>query len=115
MTDDRMAQDRLTLEALDQRVAERANMPPELSYTSSLLEVGVERCAKKFGEEAAELLIAAVTRDQRGTVAEAADVLFHLLVLLRSADVTLEAVMDELGKRTGQSGHEEKASRKKHK
>jgi phosphoribosyl-ATP pyrophosphohydrolase len=110
-----MTDPKMTLEALDQRIAERANMPPELSYTSSLLEVGIERCAKKFGEEAAELLIASVTKDKRGTVAEAADVLFHLLVLLRSADVTLDEVMDELAKRTGQSGHEEKASRKKSK
>lgn len=108
-----MSETRLTLEALDQRIAERANMPPELSYTSSLLEGGIERCAKKFGEESAELLIASVTKDKRGTVAEAADVLFHLLVLLRSAEVTLDEVMSELGKRTGQSGHEEKASRKK--
>lgn len=110
-----MTDPKMTLEALDQRIAERANMPPELSYTSSLLEVGIERCAKKFGEEAAELLIASVTKDKRGTVAEAADVLFHLLVLLRSANVTLDEVMDELAKRTGQSGHEEKASRKKSK
>jgi phosphoribosyl-ATP pyrophosphohydrolase len=110
-----MSDAKMTLELLDQRIAERANMPPELSYTSSLLEVGIERCAKKFGEESAELLIASVTKDKRGTVSEAADVLFHLLVLLRSAEVTLDEVMAELGKRTGQSGHEEKASRKKHK
>jgi len=101
-----------SLEALDQRLAVRAAASPDESYTAKLLAAGVERAAKKFGEEAAELIIAAVTRDRPGTTtAEAADVLYHLLVLLRAADVPLEAVMAELEKRTAQSGLEEKASR----
>jgi len=102
-----------TLEGLDQRVAARASASPEDSWTARLLAAGVERTAKKFGEEAAELIIAAVTRDQGGTTAEAADVLYHLLVLLRSAGVPLGDVMAELEKRTAQSGIAEKASRGK--
>lgn len=102
-----------TLEQLDARVAERAFAPPELSYTAALLEGGIERCARKFGEEAVEAIIAAVAKDKRAVIAETADVLFHLLVMLKSAEVTLDEVMAELERRTTQSGHEEKASRKK--
>ena len=101
-----------TLEQLNARVAERAFAPPELSYTATLLEDGIERCARKFGEEAVEAIIAAISKDKRAVVAETADVLFHLLVMLKSADVTLDEVMAELDRRTTRSGHEEKASRK---
>jgi phosphoribosyl-ATP pyrophosphohydrolase len=101
-----------TLEQLNARVAERAFAPPELSYTATLLEDGVERCARKFGEEAVEAIIAAVSKDKHAVIAETADVLFHLLVMLKSADVTLDEVMAELDKRTTRSGHEEKAARK---
>lgn len=100
-----------SLEALDARVAARAEAAPEVSYTAKLLLSGVERCAKKFGEEAAEIIIAAAIRDRAGTTAEAADVLYHLLVLLKAADVPLSDVMDELERRTAQTGLEEKASR----
>ena len=102
-----------TLEALDQRVAARATASPDESWTAKLLAAGIERAAKKFGEESAELIIAAVTRDQAGTTAEAADVLYHLLVLLRGAGVPLSEVMAELEKRTAQSGIAEKAGRGK--
>ncbi|MBN9315934.1 MAG: phosphoribosyl-ATP diphosphatase [Devosia sp.] len=102
-----------TLEALDQRVAARATASPEESWTAKLLAAGIERAAKKFGEESAELIIAAVTRDPAGTTAEAADVLYHLLVLLRGAGVPLADVMAELEKRTAQSGIAEKAGRRK--
>jgi phosphoribosyl-ATP pyrophosphohydrolase len=102
-----------TLEALDERVALRATASPDESWTAKLLAAGVERAAKKFGEEAAELIIATATRDRAGTTAEAADVLYHLLVLLRAADVPLADVMAELERRTGQSGLAEKASRSK--
>ena len=101
-----------TLEQLDSRVRERASASPDESYTARLVAKGVERCAQKLGEEAVEAAIAAVTGDKAGLAAEAGDVLFHLLVLLRAADVSLEQVMAELQSRTAQSGLAEKASRK---
>ena len=100
-----------SLEDLNERVTERANASPDESYTARLLRDGPDRCARKFGEEAVELIVSAVSRDKEGLTGEAADVLYHLLVLLRAADVTLDQVMVELERRTGQSGLEEKASR----
>ena len=100
-----------SLEELNQRVADRATASPDESYTARLLRDGVDRCARKFGEEAVELIVSAVSRDKEGLTGEAADVLYHLLVLLKSSDVTLETVMAELERRTAQSGLEEKASR----
>ncbi|MDB5542233.1 MAG: hypothetical protein JWQ89_3960 [Devosia sp.] len=102
-----------TLETLDQRIAARASASPDESYTAKLLAGGVERCAKKFGEEAAEIIISAVTKDKKGTEGEASDVLYHLLVLLRAAGVPLSDVMAQLERRTTQSGLEEKAARPK--
>lgn len=94
-------------------VAERARTSdPSASYTAKLLSQGVERCAKKFGEEAVEAALAAVSGDERALTAEAADVLYHLVVLLQSRGVSLSAVMAELEKRTAQSGLSEKAARK---
>lgn len=101
-----------TLEELNARVLARASASPEQSYTATLLRDGTARCARKFGEEAVEAIVAAVSRDRAGLVAELADVLFHMLVLMKSADVTLDEVMSALEQRTGQSGHEEKAARK---
>lgn len=101
-----------TLEDLDEKVRARAAASPEVSYTAQLISRGVGHCAKKLGEEASEAIIAAVTADRAGLTAEAADVLYHLLVLLRVADVPLANVMAELDSRTGRSGLEEKASRK---
>lgn len=101
-----------SLEALNQRVTERAAASPEESYTAKLLHDGVDRCARKFGEEAVETIVAAVGRDKTGLTLEAADVLYHLLVLLRASGITLDEVMTELDKRTAQSGLAEKASRK---
>jgi phosphoribosyl-ATP pyrophosphohydrolase len=100
-----------TLDDLARIIAARADVGAEASYTSSLLAKGPSQCAKKFGEEAVELAIATVAQDQGAVTAEAADVLYHLLVLLRSRGVTLEAVMGELERRTAQGGHAEKASR----
>ncbi|HZY52844.1 MAG TPA: phosphoribosyl-ATP diphosphatase [Reyranella sp.] len=100
-----------SLEALNQRVAERASVSPEESYTAKLLHDGIDRCARKFGEEAVETIVAAVARDRSGVALEAADVLYHLLVLLKASGVTLDEVMAELDRRTGQSGLAEKASR----
>ena len=100
-----------SLDQLNDRVAQRAAASPEESYTAKLLADGVDRCARKFGEEAVELVISAVGRDKTGLTAEAADVLYHLLVLLKSSGVSLDDVMAELQRRTAQSGLEEKASR----
>ena len=102
-----------TLEDLNQRVAARAAASPEDSYTARLLSRGVQKCAQKLGEEATEAVIAAVAGDRPGLIGEAGDVLYHLLVLLKATDVSLEEVMAELESRTAQSGLAEKASRGK--
>jgi phosphoribosyl-ATP pyrophosphohydrolase len=101
----------LTLDELARTIDQRADGNAESSYTRSLLDKGAAHCARKFGEEAIELAIAAAALDEGAVRAEAADVLYHLLVLLRARGVTLSSVMNELGKRSGRSGHEEKASR----
>lgn len=99
------------LEDLEAIIAARADDPASKSYTRSLLDAGTARTAKKLGEEAVELVIAAATGQRRETVMEAADVLYHLLVLLRCEKIALNEVLAELGRRTGQSGLDEKASR----
>ena len=101
------------LETLAEIVARRAEADAQSSYTRSLIDKGVARCAKKFGEEATEAVIAAVAEDDSALTGEAADVLYHLLVLLRARNVPLSAVMAELERRTAQSGHAEKAARAK--
>jgi phosphoribosyl-ATP pyrophosphohydrolase len=83
------------------------------SYTSQLLTAGTERCAKKFGEEAVEAVIAAMGTDTAALKAEAADVLYHLLVLLESREVAFDDVLKVLDRRMGMSGLEEKAARSK--
>ncbi len=100
-----------TLEKLNATLAERKGASPESSYTAKLLSQGPEKCAKKFGEEAFELAMAAVLDNKTNTANEAADVLYHLLVLLQSADVKLSDVMAVLEKREGTSGLVEKANR----
>ncbi len=100
-----------TLQDLNEIIAARSLEGADVSYTSTLLVAGTEKCTKKFGEEAVEAIIAASTADKVELVKETADVLYHLLVLLRSEGVMLEDVMMELQKRTQQSGLEEKASR----
>jgi phosphoribosyl-ATP pyrophosphohydrolase len=102
----------MTLETLDQRLAIRAAASPEESYTAKLIARGIEKCAQKLGEEATEAVIAAVTHDKPELIKEAADVLYHLLVVLRASEVSLDDVMAELDRRTAQSGLAEKASRK---
>ena len=101
-----------SFEQLSERINQRASALPDESYTAGLLRDGLERCARKFGEEAVEAIVSAVARDRPGLTAEAADVLYHLLVLLKAADVPLADVLQELESRTGQSGLAEKASRK---
>ena len=94
-------------------VAERARAPATESYTARLLADGPARAAKKLGEEAVEAAIAAVQGDRAGLTAEAADVLYHLLVVLEGAGIPLAEVMAELERRTAQSGLAEKAARSK--
>lgn len=101
-----------TLNDLEDRVRERAQASPEVSYTRKLLDRGLAHCAKKLGEEAVEAAIAAVAEDRERTVAEAADVLYHLLVVLHARGIALTEVEAELEARTRQSGLDEKASRK---
>lgn len=85
----------------------------ESSYTKKLLDKGAVHCAKKFGEEAVELVIATVEDDRTNLINESADVLFHLLVVLKSRGVTIHDVEAALAARTHQSGLQEKASRKR--
>lgn len=100
-----------TLSDLEARIAERAAASPEESWTAKLLAAGPERAAKKFGEEAVEAVIAAVKGDRAELIAESADVLYHLLVVLRARDVALQDVLSQLEARTARSGLAEKASR----
>lgn len=101
-----------SLSDLEAIVAERAKASPETSWTAKLVEKGQARAAKKLGEEAVEAVIAAVSGDRRELVSESADLLYHLLVVLKIADVPLHEVLEELEGRTVRSGLEEKASRK---
>ncbi|AVO46385.1 phosphoribosyl-ATP diphosphatase [Phreatobacter cathodiphilus] len=101
------------LSDLEAIVARRAEAPPAESYTAASLAKGPSHCARKFGEEAIEAIIAATEGDHGGLVAESADVLFHLMVVWKARGITLDEVMAELARRTSQSGHAEKASRPK--
>ena len=102
----------LTLHDLEKRVQERAKASADVSYTRKLIDRGVSHCAKKLGEEAVEAAIAAVGEDREHMIAEAADVLYHLLVVLHVRGIMLAEVEGELGRRTQQSGLDEKAARK---
>ena len=102
----------MTLEDLEARIALRAAASPEDSYTAKLIARGMNKAAQKLGEEATEAVIAAVTHDRAELVKESADLLYHLLVVLRAANVPLAEVMAELDARTAQSGLAEKAARK---
>lgn len=100
-----------TLETLAAIIKARRGADAGASYTKSLLEKGPVRVAKKFGEEAVELVIATVEGDRQPIVCESADVLYHLLVVLEATGVGMDEVLAELAQRTRQSGHQEKASR----
>lgn len=100
-----------TLSDLERIVGVRAEAADGTSYTASLVAAGPARCAKKLGEEAVETAIAAVGGSREEVTAEAADLLYHLLVVLNVRDVSLGEVLEELERRTGQSGLAEKASR----
>ena len=91
----------------------RRSASSDSSYTRQLLDAGPVKCAKKLGEEAVETVIAGIGKDRDHLIAESADLLFHLLVLLKSRGVKLEEVEAALAQRTGMSGLEEKAARKR--
>jgi len=102
-----------TLQQLAERIKERADASPEVSYTRKLLDKGVAHCAKKLGEEAVETALAAVNEDRAALIGEAADLLYHLLVVLQSRGVALAEVEAALARRMASSGLEEKASRRR--
>ena len=99
------------LHDLEQVILSRKSADPDSSWTAKLLSKGPEKCAEKFGEEAIEAIIAAVKNDRENLTYEAADVLYHLLVMLAACDVALEDVLTELARRQGLSGIAEKAAR----
>lgn len=99
------------LERLAETIAARRGADPQSSWTAKLLSQGAEKCAEKFGEESVEAIIEAVKGDREGLTSEAADVLYHLLVMLAARDVTLADVLSELERREGTSGVAEKAAR----
>ena len=99
------------LEQLAATIEARKGADPESSWTAKLLAKGPEKAAEKFGEEAVEAIIEAVKGDRERLTSEAADVLYHLLVMLAARDVSLDEVLSELERREGTSGITEKASR----
>ena len=101
----------MKLEDLVKTINLRADADPSESWTAKLLAQGPEKCAEKFGEEALEAIIEAVKGDNNALVAEAADVIFHYLVMLKSRDINFQDVMEELEKRKNKSGLREKEER----
>ncbi len=99
------------IDRLDATIRSRKGADPDTSWTAKLLAKGPEKCAEKFGEEAVEAIIEAVKGDPARLTSEAADVIYHLLVMLAARDVTLADVLAELERREGTSGIAEKASR----
>jgi phosphoribosyl-ATP pyrophosphohydrolase len=104
--------DDFTIYDLERRVDERANAEPDVSYTRKLLDRGVAQCAKKLGEEAVELALASVIESRERLIDETADLLYHLLVVLKARDIKLAEVETVLGARASQTGLQEKSSRK---
>ena len=100
-----------SLAVLERIVGERATSGDAQSWTAKLVAGGQPKAAKKLGEEAVETVIAAVAGDRNALISESADLLYHWLVVLKIADVPLAAVMEELERRTSQSGIAEKAAR----
>ncbi|WP_454914659.1 phosphoribosyl-ATP diphosphatase [Xanthobacter sediminis] len=105
------ASDTFTLADLEAIVAARAGADAGASYTRSLLDKGVAKCAQKLGEEAVETVIAAVSGTREEVIGETSDLLYHLMVVLKARQVSLREVHAELARRTGQSGLAEKAGR----
>lgn len=101
----------MTLDDLFATITARKTADPDSSWTAKLLSKGPEKCAEKFGEEAIEAIIEAAKGNRDGLTSEAADVLYHLLVMLAASNVSLDEVMTELANRQGTSGIAEKAAR----
>lgn len=101
-----------TLERLYKTIEERKTASPEKSYIAKRLKQGTHKIAQKLGEEAVETVIAAIAKDREGIISESADLLFHWLLLLVDSDIKISEVMDELERREGMSGLDEKSSRK---
>ena len=101
------------LHDLEATILSRKGVAPDTSWTAKLLAKGPEKCAEKFGEEAIEAIIEAVKDNKAGLASEAADVLYHFLVMLAARDVALDDVLQVLAERQGLSGIAEKASRPK--
>ena len=99
------------LERLDLTIQRKTTESPNQSHTAKLLKKGTEKCAEKFGEEAIELIVASVKKKKKEIIGEAADTLYHMLVLLRSKNISINEVMTELASREGISGIEEKRKR----
>ena len=108
-----MGVDASQLDGLFRTIMSRKGASPETSYTAKLLDRGVEKCAQKLGEEAVETVIAASAGRRDEVVTEAADMLYHWLVLMAALDIDPAEVYGEIARREGQSGLEEKASRKR--
>jgi phosphoribosyl-ATP pyrophosphohydrolase len=102
---------KLSLLELEKRISERAAASAEESYTRKLLDRGIAHCSKKLGEEAVETVLAAFAEDRNRLIAETADLLYHLLVVLKARGITLAEVEAALGERSKKSGLDEKASR----
>ena len=99
------------LERLDLTIRRKITESPKKSHTAKLLKKGTEKCAEKFGEEAIELIVASVKKKKKEIIGEAADTLYHMLVLLRSKNISINEVLSELASREGISGIEEKRKR----
>ena len=99
------------LERLDLTIQRKITNPPNKSYTAKLFKKGPEKCAEKFGEEAIELIVASVKKKKKEIISEAADALYHMCVLLRSKNISIQEVLSELVSREGVSGIEEKRKR----
>ena len=100
------------LERLDLTIQRKTTESPNQSHTAKLLKKGTEKCAEKFGEEAIELIVASVKKKKKEIIGEAADALYHMCVLLRSKNISINEVLSELVSREGISGIEEKRKRK---
>ena len=100
------------LERLDSTIRKRIMESPNKSHTAKLIKKGTEKCAEKFGEEAIELIVASVKKKKKDILGEAADTLYHMCVLLRSKNISINEVLSELVSREGISGIEEKRRRK---
>ena len=99
------------LERLDLTIQRKTNESPNKSHTAKLLKKGTEKCAEKFGEESIELIVASVKKKKKEIIGEAADTLYHMFVLLRSKNISINEVLTELASREGISGIEEKRKR----